>query len=99
LQVASPIPHPYSESDIGFLLHVVKQLALVLENTFAYEELNSLKEQLARENVYLKEKIKSQNNHEEIIDCLWNLDPWIISRIPSIACCSCTNGSVSLQNA
>jgi len=68
-QVASQIPHQYSESDIGFLLHVAKQLALVLENTLAYEEINSLKEQLARENVYLQEEIKSQSNHEEIIGC------------------------------
>jgi len=40
-QIASRHPHQYSDADIGFLLHVAKQLALALENTLAYEEIEA----------------------------------------------------------
>ncbi len=66
-QIASRHPHQYSEADIGFLLHVAKQLALALDNTLAYEEIKSLKDQLFQENVYLREEITLQCNFEEII--------------------------------
>lgn len=66
-QIASRTLHQYSEADIGFLLHVAKSLALALDNTLAYEEISSLKDQLSKENVYLQEEIKSQINCEEII--------------------------------
>ncbi len=68
-QIASRTPHQYSDADIGFLLHVAKSLALALDNTLAYEEINNLKDLLSKENVYLQEEIKSQTNHEEIIGC------------------------------
>ncbi|MEX2493560.1 MAG: sigma 54-interacting transcriptional regulator [Nitrospirales bacterium] len=66
-QIASRHPHQYSDADIGFLLHVAKQLALTLDNALAYEEIKSLKDQLARENTYLREEINLQCNFEEII--------------------------------
>ncbi len=66
-QIASRSPHQYSDADIGFLLHVAKQLALALDNTLAYEEIKALKEQLFLENKYLQEEIKYQCNFEEII--------------------------------
>ncbi|MEO8326633.1 MAG: sigma 54-interacting transcriptional regulator, partial [Nitrospirota bacterium] len=66
-QIASRAPHQYSDTDIGFLLHVAQSLALALDNTLAYEEISGLKDQLSKENVYLQEEIKSQFNHEEII--------------------------------
>ncbi len=66
-QVASGFAHQYSEADLGFLLHIAKQLAMALENTLAYEEIKKLKDQLSRENVYLREEIKAQCNYEEII--------------------------------
>ena len=66
-QVASGFSHQYSESDLGFLLHIAKQLAMALENTLAYEEIKRLTEQLTRENVYLREEVKGNCNYEEII--------------------------------
>ncbi len=66
-QVASRSPGQYSEADLGFLLHIAKQLALALENAFAYGEIKRLTDQLSRENVYLREEIKAQFNFEEII--------------------------------
>lgn len=68
-QIASRSPNQYSDADIGFLLHVANQLALALDNTLAYEEIKSLKDQLSRENVYLQEEIQFQCNFEEIIGC------------------------------
>jgi len=66
-QVASQSPHRYSEANLGFLLHVAKQLAIALENTLAYEQIKTLKDQLHQENVYLQEEIKGECNYEEII--------------------------------
>lgn len=68
-QVASRSPQKYSEADIGFLLHVAKQLAMALDNTLAHEEIHKLKDLLFRENAYLQEEIKSQCNYDEIIGC------------------------------
>lgn len=66
-QIASRNAHQYSDDAIGFLLHVAKQLALALDNTLVYEEIKNLKDQLLRENVYLREEINLQCNFEEII--------------------------------
>ena len=66
-QAASRSPRRYSDADLGFLLHVAKQLAIALDNTLAYEEIKGLRDQLQRENVYLQEEIKSECNYEEII--------------------------------
>jgi len=66
-QVASRSSHQYSEADLGFLLHIAKQLAMALENTLAYDEIKRLTDQLSRENMYLQEEINGHCNYEEII--------------------------------
>ena len=66
-QIASRHPNQYSDAHLGFLLHIGKQLALALDNALAYEEIKNLKDQLARENSYLREEINLQSNFEEII--------------------------------
>ena len=43
------------------------QIAIALENAMAFEEIAALKEQLARENVYLKEEIRGTHQFEEIV--------------------------------
>ncbi len=43
--------------NVQFLSQVAKQIALAIDNVFAYEEIHHLKEQLARENAYLIEEI------------------------------------------
>src|SRR5574340_263984 len=66
-QVASKIPSRHTEEDIAFLLQVANQLALALDNAQCYATIKSLRDQLHKENVYLREEIKSTHNFEEII--------------------------------
>jgi formate hydrogenlyase transcriptional activator len=47
--------------------HVAAQIALALENATAFDEIAALKEQLTRENVYLKEEIRGSQQFEEIV--------------------------------
>ena len=47
--------------NIRFLSQVAKQIALAIDNVLAYEEIHQLKEQLARENAYLLEEIKTSH--------------------------------------
>jgi len=83
-QIASRSPHRYSEADLGFLLHIANQLALVLENMLAYEEIKRLTDQLSKENVYLREEIKAQCNFEEIIGASSLLHK-VLKKIDSVA--------------
>ncbi|MGH7229971.1 MAG: sigma 54-interacting transcriptional regulator [Nitrospiraceae bacterium] len=48
--------------DLEFLRHVATQIALAIDHVRAYEQINRLSEQLARENEYLVEEIKQNHN-------------------------------------
>ncbi len=48
--------------DLEFLQQVATQIAYAINHVRAYEEINRLREQLARENEYLVEEIKLTNN-------------------------------------
>jgi formate hydrogenlyase transcriptional activator len=54
--VESGPPHP---DNVRFLSQVARQIALAIDNVLAYEEIHQLKNQLARENAYLLEEIKT----------------------------------------
>ncbi len=83
-QVASRSPRQYSEADLGFLLHIATQLAIALENTLAFEEIKRLTDQLSKENLYLREEIKSQCNFEEIIGGSPSLQK-VLKKVDSVA--------------
>ena len=53
--------------EIDFLKQIADQLAIAIENAFAYAEVRELKEQLSRENLYLEDEIRSEQGFEEII--------------------------------
>jgi formate hydrogenlyase transcriptional activator len=57
----------YSNEDAEFLQEVANQITLAIQNMQAYEEIDSLKARLERENVYLREELRSQHNFEEIV--------------------------------
>jgi len=67
LSVVSREKDPYSEDDAQFLQEVAIQLALAIENMKFYEEISTLKARLERENVYLREEIRTEHNFEEIV--------------------------------
>jgi formate hydrogenlyase transcriptional activator len=58
---------PYSEEDAQFLQDVAIQIALAIENMQAYEEIATLKARLEKENIYLREEIRTGHNFEEIV--------------------------------
>jgi formate hydrogenlyase transcriptional activator len=58
---------PYSEEDAQFLQDVAIQVALAIENMQAYEEIATLKARLEKENIYLREEIRTGHNFEEIV--------------------------------
>jgi len=60
-------PDPFTPDVLGRISQVAAQLAIGLENAMAFDEIATLKERLARENVYLQEEIRGRNQFEEII--------------------------------
>jgi formate hydrogenlyase transcriptional activator len=60
-------PTPFTEDELARVTQVATQIALALENALAFEQIAALKEQLARENVYLQEEIRGAHQFEEIV--------------------------------
>ncbi len=60
-------PRAYEEADVGFLRRVANQVAVAVENALAFQEIESLKDQLARENAYLEEEVRTGHNFGEIV--------------------------------
>src|ERR1700733_8285802 len=67
LSVVSQKKDEYSDADAEFLQEVAKQVALAVENMQSYEEIAALKGKLEKENVYLREEIRTEHNFEEIV--------------------------------
>jgi formate hydrogenlyase transcriptional activator len=60
-------PFAYETADVGFLQLVANQVAVAVENALAFQEIEALKEQLAKENAYLEEEVRTEHNFGEII--------------------------------
>ena len=58
---------PFTAEERERVAQVAAQIAIALENAMAFEEIAKLKEQLARENVYLQEEIRGTHRFEEIV--------------------------------
>jgi formate hydrogenlyase transcriptional activator len=67
LSVISVQRDQYSEEDAAFLQEVANQVALAIQNMQSYQEIASLKARLERENVYLREELRTEHNFEEIV--------------------------------
>jgi len=57
----------YSDEDAMFLQEVANQVTLAIQNMRSYEEIDSLKARLEKENVYLREELRAEHNFEEIV--------------------------------
>jgi formate hydrogenlyase transcriptional activator len=57
----------YSDEDAMFLQEVANQVTLAIQNMRSYEEIDSLKARLEKENVYLQEELRAEHNFEEIV--------------------------------
>jgi formate hydrogenlyase transcriptional activator len=60
-------PVPFTKPELDRVSQVAAQIAMALENAAAFEEITALKEQLARENLYLQEEIRGTSHFEEIV--------------------------------
>ena len=67
INFASRNPEAFTAPDIELLQQVASQVAIALENTLAFNEIDRLKDKLAVEKLYLEEEIRSEFNFEEII--------------------------------
>jgi formate hydrogenlyase transcriptional activator len=67
LGLASLRENAFSEDDAELLNQVGKQVAIAVENALAFREIDSLRNQLKQEKLYLEEEIRTEYNFEEII--------------------------------
>jgi formate hydrogenlyase transcriptional activator len=67
LNLGSSRPSAFSGADAELLTQVAGQVAIALDNALAYREINELKEKLEKENVYLRDEIRTETNFEEIV--------------------------------
>ena len=60
-------PSAYDAADVGFLQLVANQVAVAVENALAFQEIEALKDKLAKENAYLEEEVRTEHNFGEIV--------------------------------
>jgi formate hydrogenlyase transcriptional activator len=67
LSIKSLRENAFSKEDAELLGQVAKQVAIAVENALAYREIETLKNKLEEEKLYLEEEIRTEYNFEEII--------------------------------
>jgi formate hydrogenlyase transcriptional activator len=67
LNIGSTRENAFSAADVDFLSQVGAQAAIAIENATAYQEIGELKDQLAKEKLYLEDEIRTDRNFGEII--------------------------------
>jgi formate hydrogenlyase transcriptional activator len=67
LGIKSVRPHAFYEDDAELFGQVAKQVAIAVENALVYNEIETLKNKLEKEKLYLEEEIRTEYNFEEIV--------------------------------
>jgi formate hydrogenlyase transcriptional activator len=67
LSIKSLRENAFSREDAELLGQVAKQVAIAVENALAYREIETLKDKLEGEKLYLEEEIRTEYNFEEVI--------------------------------
>lgn len=68
LDIASLHDDAFTEQDAELLTQVGSQIAIAVENALAYQQIEALKNKLAKEKLYLEEEIRATgHNFEEIV--------------------------------
>jgi formate hydrogenlyase transcriptional activator len=57
----------FTESDLEFFSQVAGQIAIAIDNAFAYRQITELKDKLAQEKIYFEDELSSEMNFQEII--------------------------------
>jgi formate hydrogenlyase transcriptional activator len=61
LVFTSKQPSTYGAADLPFLQQVANQVAVAIENAFAFDEIEALNEKLKQEKVYLEEEVRAEH--------------------------------------
>ena len=67
LAIKSTRAHAFSPEDGELFEQVANQVAIAVENALSYNEIETLKNKLEKEKLYLEEEIRSEYNFEEIV--------------------------------
>ena len=67
LNIGSLRENAYNQDDADVLSKVANQIALAVENAMAFREIDTLKNRLEEEKLYLEEEIRTEYNFEEVI--------------------------------
>jgi formate hydrogenlyase transcriptional activator len=67
LSIARTSEVNFTPEDVEFLAQAAGQIAIAIENAWAFHEISQLKDKLAQEKLYLEEEIRSELNFENII--------------------------------
>jgi formate hydrogenlyase transcriptional activator len=67
LVFTSKQPSAYDALSTEFLQHVANHVAVAVENALAFQEIETLKDKLAKENAYLEEEARTQHNFGEVV--------------------------------
>ncbi|MDT7042210.1 sigma 54-interacting transcriptional regulator [Candidatus Nitronereus thalassa] len=67
LNVGSRKKHAFPKHEVTLLTQVATQIALAIDNALRFQEVNNLKNRLAKEKLYLEEEIRTEHNFEDII--------------------------------
>jgi formate hydrogenlyase transcriptional activator len=57
----------FTESDLKFLSQVAGQIAIAIDNAFAYRQITELKDKLNQEKLFFEDELRSEMNFQEII--------------------------------
>jgi formate hydrogenlyase transcriptional activator len=60
-------PSAYDAMHVGFLQLVANQVAVAVENALAFQEIEELKDKLAKEKAYLEEEVRTEHDFDEIV--------------------------------
>jgi formate hydrogenlyase transcriptional activator len=67
LTLARTTETAFTSNDVEFLTQAAGQIAIAIENAFAFREISDLKDKLAQEKLYLEEEIRSEMNFDNIV--------------------------------
>jgi formate hydrogenlyase transcriptional activator len=67
MTIASRNEAAFTPDDGELLMQIAGQVAIAVENALAYREIDSLKDKLASEKLYLEDEIRTEHNFEELI--------------------------------
>jgi formate hydrogenlyase transcriptional activator len=67
MTIASKTEAAFTQGDGELFMQIAGQVAIAVENALAYREIDSLKNKLASEKLYLEDEIRTEHNFEELI--------------------------------